>query len=251
MKITQTNNQIELNNGGMGQLGVSAVLVVLGIIIAVGIFGGFVTNNGARISPLLGMIGVVLGITGVLVAFFAQKKRIVIVKGGDTAVTATRLIGGHSVSQSFPTASISSVRLYTYLEANNGSNSNQGSGVSFGNSNSNNTRRSELSLVLANNDVVELGSANAAASGLSVNGMNVSGLVQRAPLSHEAQQLAEFLGVPLDAQDGSNLATAVTSVVDAFKQATTTPSPTPPATPTRPEPPEQSPPPQSPSPPAA
>jgi hypothetical protein len=218
MKITQTDNQIVIKQGGVTQLIGGITFIVIGIGLAIAIGGGLVkSSNGQKPSPLIALFGVVFAVIGVLVFLTAKNRTIVIEKGGNTTVDAKKLIGGKDVNQSFPTTSIIAVRLNTYMDSTSSTGMNN-SGVSFGNNN-NSQRRSTLSLLLNNNDMVELGSSGSSGSGLNINGMNVGSLISKAPLSKEAGQISTFLGVPLQADDNSSIAGAIHSAVDMFKQA--------------------------------
>jgi hypothetical protein len=216
MKIIQTGNQIIIKQGGATQLIAGIIFIVIGIALAIAIGGGMLhDSNGRKPSPLIALFGVIFAVIGILVFLTAKNRTVTIEQSGTTVVDAKKLIGGKDVNQSFPTSSIVAVRLSTYMD---NTSTNTGSGVNFGNNNGQ-QRRSTLSLLLNNNDMVELGSSSGGNSGLSVNGLNVSNLISKAPLSKEANQIATFLGVPLQADDASSLAGAIHSAVDMFKQA--------------------------------
>lgn len=216
MKITQTNDQIEIKSGGAGQIIIGGLFIAAGIaaVIAV-LIGAF----GKDTPPWIALIGLVFAVFGGIALKTAQNRVITIQQGGDTTVNSKRLIGGKTAQQSFPTSSIVAVRLDTYMDSTGNTNMNNNTSGSPSSS-----RRSELALLLNNNDLIQIGSASGN-SGFSVNGMNLSSLIQKAPLSKEANQISTFLNVPLQADDNSSIAGAVQSVVKAFRHETNTESP--------------------------
>jgi hypothetical protein len=246
MKITQTDSQIELKNSGIGQAFLGLVFIVSGV--GVSLITRSPDADGKKAPFWVLLIGIAVVIGGIAMIIFAKNRSVTIRKGGDTTVNTKRLIGGGPQQATIPTANIVAVRLSTYLDNNSVNDGNGGIGSS-----NQNSRRSTLSLVLNNNDLVELGSSGQ--GGLNINGLNVSSLISKAPLSKEADQVARFLGVPLQADDSSSIAGAVKSLKTAFSQD---PEPSPSAqTPTfspgqapQAAPPPASPAPQTPLPPA-
>lgn len=233
MKISQTNNQLEIKNSGLGSIILGVVFVVVGIIMTIVMLSGSATDENGESAPAWAVLfGVVFAVVGCLVAWFAKSKKTVLQQGANTTVSAKRVLSGKTSEQTFPTANITAVQLHTYIN-------------NTGNDTSNRSRRSTLSLLLNNNDVVELGSANS--NGISLNGMNISNLIRKAPLSKEANQIASFLGVPLQNSDVSSITGAVQSIKQGFggnnpgQQTPTTvsqnqaPNPTQPAQPTQPQ----------------
>jgi hypothetical protein len=221
MKINQTNNQLEIKNSGVGMVFLGIVFIIVGVLLAIFILSGSATNeNGESASPWVSLIGVVFAVIGCLLAWFAKSNKTVLQQGANTIVSAKRVLSGKAGEQSFPTANIAAVQLHTYLD-NTPDNSSSSS------------RRSTLSLLLNNNDVVELGSARS--NGFTFNGMNLGNLIRKAPLSKEANQVATFLGVPLQSSDASSITGAVQSIKQAFganqpgQQTPTTVSQSPPA----------------------
>lgn len=209
MKVIQSGDQLELRSSGIGQLLIGIIFTVIGIGLTI-LLLTTPSDNGKKAPLWSVLIGLVFIIAGILAAIFAKNRSVVMRKGGDTTVTAKRLFGGAPQQQSVPTASIVAVRLSTYID-NTGNTSSNGS---MGNPQ--NSRRSVLSLVLNNNDIIEAGSSGGK-GGFSINGLNVSSLIMKAPLSKEANETANFLGVPLQADDTSSIAGAVRSVKAAFE----------------------------------
>lgn len=208
MKIIQTNDQMEIKSSGFGQL-------ALGIILALGGIGTAVVVLGGKKAPIwAALIGLGMVIIGILTALFAKNRKAILQLGGNVTVTDKRVIGGGVQQQSVPISSVVAVRLSTYLE--NTGNYNDG--------NRSTSRRSVLGLLLSDNDIIQLGSSGG--GGFTVNGLNVSSMIMKAPLSKEANQIAAFLGVPLQADDSSSIAGAVQSLKSAFGQPTASEQPT-------------------------
>ncbi len=210
MKITQTDTQLEIKSNGVGQMIIGLIMVIGGIATAI-FLPGATDDRGQQMPGWIALIGAAVAVAGIAFIFFAKTRKVTIQRSGNTTITAKRVIGGGSQAQTIPTATIVAVRLSTYIE----STSDPDGGISGGNPTS--SRRSLLSLVLNNNDLVELGNSGGNGS-FSINGLNVSGLISKAPLSKEANQIATFLGVPLQADDTSSIAGAVRSVKAAFSQ---------------------------------
>lgn len=211
MKLQQTGDQIELKSNGIGQLLVGLVFVAAGIGVTV-LIATSTSTNGKKAPIWVTAFGLLFVAIGAGVMFMAQNRRVVIQRGGNVTVTGKRLLGGSPQQQSVPVANVLAVRLTTsadYSSAGDGDTTNQ--------------RRSVLSLVLNNNDLIEIGSARS--HGISINGINVSNLITKAPLSKEANQLATFLNVPIQASDTSTIAGAVQSIKSAFQQPSAGPAP--------------------------
>lgn len=147
MKFTQTDTQIELKSNGLGQLIAGLVFLVAGIVLMF-VLLAIPSDNGKK-APLWSVLfGLVFAAIGAMVTFTAQNRTTTIVRGGNATIRAKRLLGGNPEEQSVPTANIVAVRLSTradYSAAANDDTMNQ--------------RRSVLALVLANNDLIEVGSA--------------------------------------------------------------------------------------------
>ena len=224
MKLTQTQTQLEISNSGITNIIFGVILAIGGVAVAA---IPFVVKNGAKPQPAwISLIGLGLIAIGALILFTARGERFTLNKGGNIDVNIHRLIGGATTSQSIPLANVVAVRLVTTINTSASSNQNGPSG-----------RHSILSLVINNNDLLNL-AQDSSNGGIEVNGMNVSGLWAKAPLSKEAKQISEFLGVPLQADDSSSLAGTVKSIVGAATEAfqehqtpntvtPTTPTPTP------------------------
>jgi hypothetical protein len=214
MKTTQTDNQIELKSSGAGQVFFGVVLVIVGIIMAIFLLGS-ADDSGKKAPAWTILIGVAMALGGIAAILFAKNRSVTIQKGGNTTVTVKKVLGGGPQAQTIPTANIIAIRLATYIDQTASSN---------GSGNPNNSRRSTLSLVLNNNDLVEVGSSGKK-GGFSLNGINLGSLVSKAPLSKEADQLTAFLGVPLQADDTSSIGGAIKAVQSAFQHEPSQPAP--------------------------
>jgi len=216
MKFIQTDTQTEIRMGASTQLIVSIIFIIVGAAISIGglhlpnnshgqtatAANGSTTTTSAHAGPILIGFGLVFFIVGVLTALNAKSERTLIVKGGNTTVTTRRLLGGATVSQSFPTASIKTVRLNSYISGTNTGPTNGG-------------RQSNISLVLVDNTIVDV--ATKAGNGFKVNGLSLSSLIGKPPLTNEANQLSQFLGVPLESADMSSIAGMINTVRNAWE----------------------------------
>ncbi len=204
MKIIQTNNQLQIKNSGIGQFIMGLLIILAGIGFSIFTLVGPADDNGNKLPIWTVAIGLVVIIIGIVTLLFSKNRTATIEQNGTTTITAKRLLGGQPENISFPTSDIVSVRLSTYAD-NTASNNMQ----------NNMQRRSVLQLVLKNNDLADIGGSSS--GGFSFNGMNIGGLLTKAPLSKEADQIASFIGVPLDANDASSISGAIKSVTSAFQ----------------------------------
>lgn len=204
MKLTQTNDQLEIKTNGAGTLAFGIILILAGLAAAI-FLPGMTNEDGSKTPNWVALIGIAIMVFGCIISFFAKNRKITIQKAGNTIITDKRLIGGKMQEQSVPTADIKAVNLYTYLD-----NSTDSDGRN------NNTRRSTLSLILNNSDVIEIG--NSGQGGFSFNGMSVGNLIFKAPLSKEAGQISSFLGLPLLADNTTTISGAVKSLKAALAQ---------------------------------
>lgn len=192
MKIqSNPDNSITITNGAVGSLlgGFACMAVGVGVIVAVIVFSKQAEGN----TMAAYLFGGIFALVGLVISLTAASTKIVLRKGGESTISSHRIIGGKRTAQSFQTADVVSVRLLTGRVMNGSGDPEM----------QQNERRSVLSLVLKDNSLVELAS-KATGGGLSVNGMQVGNLIQKAPLSSEAQQIADYLGVGLEAADTSN-----------------------------------------------
>lgn len=195
MKINQLNNdELTIKNSGLGSIIVGVILVIVAIVGAVLVLIG--TMKTPVPQSLLACV-VILALAVALI-FFASNRVTTLRRGGSSTIESKRLLGGASKSSSFETDSVVAVRLYTTIDT--AANNTTADGMNRG-QNTNN-RRSELSLLLRDNSVIDLGSSSSS-GGMNINGIS-SGMITKAPLSDEAKQIASFLGVKLQSNDSSN-----------------------------------------------
>ena len=219
MKIQQPTPDTLITKSGAG-----AGLFIGLLFMAIGIGGVVFALSGAAASKsILLAAGAIFFVIGALVFFTASSETVVLRKSGQSSVENKRAIGGSKTSQTFDTATIRSVRLVTTMLPTN-------TGGGLNSSRASNGRQSQLSLELNDNSQIVLGTASGG-GGLSVNGIGVTDLIQKAPLSKEAHQISEFLGVPLDAGDFSNPIATIRSVKDAVMGRNEQPTATPPTVP--------------------
>lgn len=224
MNLIQTDTQINIKSNGTGQVIAGVIVIIVAVALMIATVAKIIN------APIwFVLIGLLIAGIGALLLRTAENRTITISKGAETNVQATRVLGGKTENQNFPTNTIVAVELYTYIDQSGSNNNNRGNGFSA-TRNDASSRRSDLSLVLNNNDKVQLAS-DRSSGGFSVNGINLSNLVQKAPLGKEAQQVADFLQVPLQAADASNPVAAAKTIVNAMKGAlgapdASTPTPT-------------------------
>lgn len=197
---------MNIKTSGISQVVGGAIFALAGLAIAI----AFLLSR----SPVFSLFGLIVAAIGGYTVWSASNREIVIVKGGTSTIRSTKVFRSNTQEDSFDTSTVASVRLATGSGINSGSDFNNNSS----NNSSNNQRTSTLWLVLKNNDTIEIASKSGS-GGFSINGMSIGGLIQKAPLSKEASQVATFLGLQVDAFDSSNPAAAIKSVVNALKSA--------------------------------
>jgi hypothetical protein len=213
MKIITTNNQMEIKTGAATQVILGIISLTVGVALAIFIFSGAGdASSGKTVPQAWGIIGVVFAVVGILTFLTAKNRRITMIKGDQTTVFDKKLVGGKSEQQSFPTSDISAVELNTVTEMN--------MTTTQDNTPSSNLK-SSLALVLKDNTRIMVDNAAKSANSASINGLDAGGMIQKAPLSKEANQIADFLKVPLN-PDGraTSISQAVKQTADALKDKT-------------------------------
>lgn len=179
MKIIQKANLLEIHINGFKSILMGLVLTVFGFYGAAAFY-----NESKSMVPVL--LAGIFALGGVALIFYSKSRSIFIEKEGVMTIVEKYLIsmGDKPKKQSTPTASIVAVNLTTYTEQNK-------------NSDGNITRKrvSELSLQLKNNDLINI--QKSSGGNLQVSGFEWIGLITKAPLSNQAEQIANFLGIPL------------------------------------------------------
>jgi len=99
MKISQTDNLIEVKTSGRLRAIIGVVLTVIGVVLVV-----YLLASGA--SPVwMPLIGIVVLIFGGLMAFLAKNRDIVLQRGGTSSISAKRVFWGQSQTQTFESQS--------------------------------------------------------------------------------------------------------------------------------------------------
>jgi len=195
MKIQTSGDQMQIKTGGVTMLVLGVVFVLVGLFTTALPFLGMSSDDGQPVAKWASLFGLFLLGIGIFMVVTAKKRLITLVKNGESNITDTKIIGGGVKSQNFQTADVVAVNLATRSEYVGSSDSNNSSTAQ---------RRSDLHLILKDNSVVEVDSS-VLKGGFNLNGMDVSGLIRKAPLSREAEQIAVFLGVPVKYEDVSSL----------------------------------------------
>lgn len=194
MKLQTSTDQVTLTQSGIGSIIAAIILTVCGLALAIG-------TVIAKSPIYIPLIGVALIAFGIFAGWTAQSTTTILRKNSPSSTISKRLIGGATNSHDFDASKTVRVELITQAlndNANSGTNQQQ-------------SRRSILKLVLDDNTEVILGEATRN-SGATVNGIGVSNFLTP-PLQKEAQAVADFLGVPLNAADMSNPITAIQSLM--------------------------------------
>lgn len=185
MKIIQNDNRMEIHANSLNNITVGLIFTAVGLFIAI-----YFYHYSKSLAPIL--FGCIFTIVGVGLILFSKKRTIIIEKEGMTTVTDRNIIIRRQPSQqSIPTTDIVGISLSTYMQQNRDPDGNNSR-----------TRSSTLSLLLKNNDLIKIENSTNS-GGFSMSGINFGGIITKAPLSKEAEQIATFLGVPLKANDYS------------------------------------------------
>lgn len=206
MKITQTNTELIAYQGGVSKL-IAAIAMIIGGAIGSVLLPNMTSDSGQKLSIWGVLIGVVFIVSGIAIAIFASKRTITMQKGGSITILEKRIIGGKNKITSIPVANIVAVRLSTYIDNTTTSD----------NINDNNKRRSTLALLLNNNDLLVLDDHTSNGTNFVINNIPMGGGLVKAPLSDEADRIANFLGVPLQADDASSFQGALNKVKDMIQ----------------------------------
>lgn len=217
MKLKHTNNdEIEINESGLPGILAGVVVIVVG--------------GGMAILPVLqqgtpwwwSLIGIAIACAGVFVAVSAASRHIVLRKNGECSIVETKVLTRKEKVQTFQSDQIVTVGLEsaTSYERGAGSQSDDMRRV----------RTSVLYVALRDNSQIIIATKKSGSSSSGVNGINLASF-GKAPLSDEAQQLANFFGVPLNSQEavsGNSVGQIVGAVRNEIaKQAAVEPEPAP------------------------
>jgi|GEM_PF-4078015 len=208
MKLQTNETTLVITNKAMGSQIWGIILIIAGL--AIGIVLGMSTEN--RTYGIIA--GLALMTFGSLALFLTKGSKITIDRStGSITVWQKRLLGAARVD-TLPTATITSVVLSVGYDNNTGSSDNDFRSDST-------SRRSKLYLAKQDGGRIELGTG--VSGSLIINGMAASGLLQDAPLSKEAKQIADFLELPISMQDFT-AAASLSQLKDAFKGQQATPT---------------------------
>lgn len=180
MKINQNSNELIVKKGAGTQVFIGSVFVLFGLVAIV-----TTVLEGANGQMAFIVFGAIFAIIGGLLAFFASSQDVTLRPGGTSTVTSKRIFGGKAETVDFATDRVVAVQLLSGMER-----SSEG-GMQ---------RKSTVCLLMDDNEQIELATASSNANRLSINGIGL-GSFGVAPLNKEAQQLAAFLNVRLDASD--------------------------------------------------
>jgi len=215
MKINQTETQLELKTSGLIQIIASIILIVVGIAVSISVLiGVFKDADGKSLPIYWSLVGLVMLLAGGFASYSSKNRQIILKKDGTSTVSTKRIIGGKTQETTFETSRVVAINLSTHFTMN--------STDSNSNSNSSSQRRSELSLVLDDNSLISVASSGGSNGGFS---FSMSNLIMKAPLSKEANQIATYLGVPLQSSGMSDPVSDIKSMVDAFHQPVDQPQP--------------------------
>jgi hypothetical protein len=207
MKITQTDNQMEIKTSGIPSIIAGVIVILIGLaVVGLLIANGFKDSSGKSSSILIPILGLVFAVVGVFCVIFAANRDIILQKGGTSSVSSKRIFGGKLKSVSFETKRIIAVSLMTGYQMTGSGNA------------SNPQRESQLSLVLDDNSLVKIGQKSGS-GGFSLNGFNISGLITKAPLGKQADQISAFLGVPLQSSRQMTTIASIANVVEGVSEA--------------------------------
>jgi hypothetical protein len=164
------------------------------------------SRERASTSVIGPIIGAVMTLGGIVTALLAKNEDSIFQKGGNSTITLKRILFGSPKIISFETKRIQSVCLITVYSSDMDNNS---SGMK---------RSSQLSVMLDDNSLVRLAQSSFSSSA-SFNGVNIGGLVTKAPLSKQAEQIAQFLGVPLESSgDVPSIGNIVKGITEAVHE---------------------------------
>lgn len=177
LKIT-SNNQLEIRENSVSQILPSVAFIGLGL---TAVYAGLRAEEGGTMFIILGSV---FALVGALVAFKATKTEIILRNNSISTKRTSTIITKKESIEEFAPEQIQSVALESST-----------SHIRSSDGGSRRERASILYLNLDDNRQVILMTKKSGA--FSVNGIDVSSF-GKAPLSKEAQQIADFFGKPLE-----------------------------------------------------
>lgn len=185
MKIRQTFDQLVIDNSLLMPVATGVILGLGGIAVAI---LGFL--NHVWWLPLAGLVLLVIG---ALLVTFSKNTRIVLARYGDCSITAKSLFR-QARSHAFALADITAVQLQS-------SQTQHLTKAADGSQRYETEVKSTVYLKTADARMLQIGSKT---RNLNIGGM-LGALIQSLPLKAEAQQIADFIGVPLQVSDTMSL----------------------------------------------
>ncbi|HTD27820.1 MAG TPA: hypothetical protein VK660_00365 [Xanthomonadaceae bacterium] len=181
MKIQTTQNQMIIDNSNMVFVVVGALLGLGGIVAAI---LGLIGHNNVEMA-----IGAGLAIMGALFVFVTKSTHIVLDKSGPSSLSSKTIVS-QTTTQSFNLSEVTTV----LLEAREASETVKNPDGSTRNQ----TKiTANLILVTSNAQRIPIGSATRT---MDIGGL-IGSLITTLPLKNEAEQIAKFIGVPMQASD--------------------------------------------------
>lgn len=188
MKIRQTPDQLIIDNSLFMPI---AAGIMLGL-------GGVAVGTLGSLNHLwwLTLAGLALLVIGTLVAVFSKSMHIVLTRSGDCSI-ATKSLSGHIKSHAFALKDITAVELQS-------SQTQHLTKDADGSQRYDTEVKSTVYLKTTDARMFQLGSKTRT---LNIGGM-LGVLIQAMPLKAEAEQIAAFIGVPLQVAEATSLAGA-------------------------------------------
>lgn len=184
MKIRQSTDQMVIDNS-------LAMPVVTGIVLGLGGATIILLGYLNHLWPLW-LLGLALLAIGGLVIVFSKSTHVVLARSGDSSI-ASKTLFTQSKAHSFALTDIAAVQLLS-------SQRQHFSKDADGTQRSDTEVKSTVYLKTADARMLQIGSKTRT---LNIGGM-LGALIQSVPLKKEAEQVATFIGVPLQVSDAMN-----------------------------------------------
>lgn len=208
MKILRPNDsELEIRTSGVSTLIFGGIFVLAGI-------GGAAAPLFTTAEWWVSLIGAAIIALGVLMILTATSIRTLLRKEGASEITEKRLIGGKTKQSTFESSQVNHVKLESHTETRRTTSS-----ASDRSGQQERQRVSTIYLLLNDGTEVTVGTERKNSNGgFALNGISLAS-ISKAPLAAEAQQIADFFGVPLKTgiQD-ANLQDVIGAVQTAMKQ---------------------------------
>jgi hypothetical protein len=199
MKITQTSNGLEFSSGAAGQVIFGVIFSIAGLAMAGAYF--FVVTGSNKSALLLLAAAAFVGI-GLLCLFAAKSTRTLIGTGGEIAIAEKRVLGGSSL-KTVSVANIDRVEVQRRITGSTGNGRNS-------------AYESVLGVALKSGGFVDLAAESQNMAYVGAGPVNVSFGVGAVPLQREGEQIAQYLQLPFQVVDGTNLQAVIGNITSAF-----------------------------------